>query len=80
MQVLRQIKNDLIEYFKSDIQIHHNIDINQNILDISIKRCNKFIYIQPYYNRFIVSGDIEKTYINKLYLKAECDIIKILKE
>lgn len=80
MQVLRQIKNDLLEYFDGDIKVDHNIDINRNILDISIKRQSKFIYIQPYYNRFIVSGDLEKTYINKLYLKAECDIIKILKE
>lgn len=80
MQVLRQIKNDLLEYFDGDIKVDYNIDINRNILDISIKRCNKFIYIQPYYNRFIVSGDLEKTYINKFYLKAECDIIKILKD
>ena len=80
MQVLRQIKNDLIEYFNNDIQLDHNMDINRNVLDVSIRRRNKFIYIKPYYNRFIVSGDLEKTYINKLYLKAECDIIKILKE
>lgn len=80
MQVLRQIKNDLLEYFDNDIQVDHNTDINRNILDISIRGRNKFIYIQPYYNRFIVSGDFEKTYINKLYLKAEYDIIRILKE
>lgn len=80
MQLLRQIKNDLLEYFAGDIQVDYSIDINRNILDISIKRRNKFIYIRPYYNRFIVSGDLEKTYINKLYLKAECDIIRVLKE
>lgn len=82
MSVLRQLKNDLNTHYKDDdkIQINHENDINRNLLKISIVCGNHKITIEPYYQRILIKGDFERTYVNKLYIKAECDILNFVNQ
>lgn len=78
MQVLRQIKKDLSVLVGSN-SVEHKTDINRNIIELNINYNNVKIEILPYYKRIILSGDLNKVYLNKKYLSAEMDILEAIK-
>lgn len=78
MQVLRQIKKDLSVLVGSN-SVEHKTDINRNIIELNINYNNVKIKILPYYKRIILSGDLNKVYLNKKYLSAEMDILEAIK-
>ena len=80
MQVLRQLHNDLKEYYKcdNDINIIKIEDIYNNVTSVVISLNNYNIKVYSEYQRFKVN---EKVFINKCLLNAEkYIIINILNE
>lgn len=78
MQILRQLKKDL-SVLIGDGFVNHKTDINRNIIELNINYNNVKIKILPYYKRIILSGDLNKVYLNKKYLSAEMDILEAIK-
>lgn len=80
MQVLRQLHNDLKEYYKynNDVSIVKIEDIYNNVTSVIISLDDYNIRVYSEYQRFKVN---EKYFINKYLLKAEkYVIISILNE
>ena len=80
MQILRQLHNDLKEYYKynDDVIIVKTEDIYNNVTSVIISLDNYNIKVCADFQRFKVN---EKYFINKYLLKAEkYVIISILNE
>ena len=80
MQILRQLHNDLKEYYKynDDVIIVKTEDIYNNVTSVIISLDNYNIKVCADFQRFKVN---EKYFINKYLLKAEkYVIINILNE